>query len=821
MNKNIKEKIFKAFKEIIAPLDGKPALVSAIILTATLTSLDMPNFAIFLLGMVFLLTHSFRRHLQWVIFISMAIGIVVHEGIPSFGTLWGNEKGAREYAGECAEKGVGNRNGKCTKTSNFGCGKIETRLPRPKGTAFIINVSQEKIEGTADGTANSFETVRDVHYKVRLTEKRNIPSLPEPGDSICYEASWYPVTSPSVPGAFDTQGWLKSQNLAAYGKFKHWESHPGDWAFEWNFFKFRQFLQARFAKFLDPAETGLLMGLLAGDRSGIPEVLRSDFQRSGLVHVLAISGFHVVLLAGMLMVFLKATGLPHKIVIIIATALLAVYVPVTGGSPAVRRAVMMFAIPQIGTLFGKPANTLNSLGVALLLIILPEPNVIWNPGFQLSFAATAGIIIGTPHNPTKFLPESFKQNKLWQKIQAFAIDPTYVTLCATLATAPFLIHHFKTLSPFAWFGNIIIVPAISLGMQAGLFAQLSPIDFISGTFCAAARFFLRLASLLTRILSDSAAASMTIGPFSPAVLLALGFLILLLPICRKNYIARKYAFFCVLAASAIFAYNSYHEILHPSWTLTTIDVGQGDSHLVKAPSGRHFLVDAGDNSRQDSGKDIIVPFLHHIGVRELDALIITHPDKDHFGGALSLIKMFPVKEIWASKCSQKERKPDWQQIIREANKRNIPIRNVHRGILWKENFFEIRTIHPVEDICTEANEGSITLRLKGLGHSAVLTGDLTTAGEKTIMKTDIYLKSDVLKLGHHGSKTSSSLPFLTAVAPTYAIIPKKKKNRFRHPHKQVTDRLDSLHIPYINTAKKGTITFTFVPDSVSYTTMWE
>jgi len=522
----------------------------------------------------------------------------------------------------------------------------------------------------------------------------------------------------------------------------------------------------------------------------------------------------------MLMIFLKATGLPHKIVIIIAVTLLAIYVPVTGGSPAVRRAVMMFAIPQIGTLFGKPANTLNSLGVALLLIILPEPSVIWNPGFQLSFAATAGIIIGTPHNPTKLLPDSLKQNKLWQKIQAFAVDPTYVTLCATLATAPFLIHHFKTLSPFAWFGNIIIVPAISLGMQAGLFAQLSPFDFICGTFCAAARFFLQLASLLTRILSDSAAASMTVGPFSPAVLLALGFLILLLPVCYKNYIARKYAFLCILIAAALFAFESYREVLHPSWTLTTIDVGQGDSHLVKTPSGKHFLIDAGDNRKVDSGKDIIVPFLHNTGVNKLEALIITHPDQDHFGGAMTLIKMFPVKEIWASKCSLKERKPDWQKLIREANKRNIPIRHVHRGVLWKENFFEIRTLHPVEDVCTEANEGSVTVRLKGLGHSAVLTGDLTVAGEKEIMKTDIYLKSDILKLGHHGSKTSSSVPFVTAVNPSYAIIPSGRRNKFRHPHKQVLNRLDSLHIPYINTAQKGTITFTFVPDSVSYTTMW-
>jgi len=280
-------------------------------------------------------------------------------------------------------------------------------------------------------------------------------------------------------------------------------------------------------------------------------------------------------------------------------------------------------------------------------------------------------------------------------------------------------------------------------------------------------------------------------------------------------------FLCILTASASFAFEAYQEIRHPSWTLTTIDVGQGDSHLIKAPSGRYFLVDAGDNSRQDSGKDIIVPFLHHIGVSKLDALIITHPDKDHFGGALSLLKMFPIKELWASDCSMKESKPDWQQVLSEARKRNIPIRNIHRGILWKENYFEMRTIHPRNDVCVEANEGSITLRLKGFGHSAVLTGDLTVKGEKEIMKTDAYLKSDVLKLGHHGSKTSSSVPFLNAVSPTYAIIPSGRKNRFRHPHKQVTDRLDSLHIPYINTAKKGTITFTFVPDSISYTTMWE
>ena len=133
----------------------------------------------------------------------------------------------------------------------------------------------------------------------------------------------------------------------------------------------------------------------------------------------------------------------------------------------------------------------------------------------------------------------------------------------------------------------------------------------------------------------------------------------------------------------------------------------------------------------------------------------------------------------------------------------------------------MQTIHPRNDICVEANEGSITLRLKGLGHSAILTGDLTVKGEKEIMKTDAYLKSDVLKLGHHGSKTSSSVPFLNAVNPSYALIPSGKNNRFRHPSKEVVQRLDSLNIPYINTAERGSISITFSEDTTIIQTMLE
>lgn len=774
------------FKKMLAALIGKPALLSAIIVAAVFASLDASNYAFALLLPIIVINHFVKRNVQWIIFISIAIAIISHEIL-------------------LEQEPITQIN-----PANFACGIVESTQQKSSGLAIIVNVKNELNENNIASFAN---------YRVRITEKRSLLEMPSPGDSLCYEASWYPITPPTVEGAFDTKSWLKSQSLSAYGKFLHWTIYSKNWTFERSFCEFRKWISERFSKYLDKAETGLLLGLLAGDRSGIPDALRSDFQRSGLVHVLAISGFHVVLLAGMLMIFLKATGLPHRIVRLLAIALLLLYVPVTGGSPAVRRAVLMFSVPQIGALFERDTNTLNSLGVALLLIMLFEPDVIWNPGFQLSVAATLGILMSNSINPLNKLPDELSKNKLWSSIQHFIFEPTYITLCATLFTAPFLIHHFKTLSPFAWLGNIVVVPAISMGMQAGLFALISPIDFFRENFCYAARFFLRLASLLTRILSDSPQASITVGPFSPPILLICGFVIVTLPLINKNKIVKIFIAISALIFATTFAISGFSKAITPSWSLSTIDVGQGDSHLITTPSGNHILVDAGDNARQDSGKDIIIPYLHSIGVSHLDALIITHADQDHFGGAMSIIKTFPVKELWITDCAMVEPKDNWLQIITEAYGKNIKIRDVAKGFMYKENLFEIKVLHPDTRRCVDVNTQSITFRAKGLGHSVILTGDLTVAGEKDIAKTDVFLKSDVLKLGHHGSKTSSSKDFLNKVSPKLAIISSGRKNRFRHPSKQIIARLDSLKIPYLNTAQKGSIKIEFTSDTLLVNSM--
>lgn len=676
-------------------------------------------------------------------------------------------------------------------------GKTEFVLNRTEGVAVIL-----KVKGIG---------------KVRLSVKE--PPYPAPGDSITFHARWYPVEPPTVPGSFDTQNWLKTQGFVAYGAIQSFQIIKSSWVPEKSFASFRQLLKNHFSKNLPPIETGLLMGLLAGDRSGIPDALQSDFRRVGIIHVLAISGFHVVLLSGMLLLLLKAMRLPHRIARILAILLMLLYVPVAGGSPAVCRAVFMFCTVQSGLLLERKADSLNSLGIALLILTMHSPSVIWDVGFELSAAATGGIIAYGKKNPMTAKSETLKKSKIWMFFESNILSAVWITVVATLSTAPFLIWYFHSLSPVSLFGNIFVVPLVSLGMQAGLFALLLPLPFISPYFCEAAGFLFRLSAFLVDKFSDFAGACITMGPFPIWVLVLLGVIILFLGAFKRDIFARKIILFAILILGGYYLYTQILNKEKPAWKVVVIDVGQGDCIFIKSPSGKNFLVDAGVNTgKRNVTDDKIIPFLRNEGVWKLSALIITHPDADHFGGAEALLGEFPVEKLWIQECSRIEPKQEWQRIIRESFERKIPVMDLKRGMIYSEQMkinpeetlhWEMRVLHPNPLHCKETNSQSITVRVAGIGGSILLTGDLTKEGEKEILETDIPLKTDVIKLGHHGSKTSSSREFLMAVDPKFSIVSSGKHNRFKHPSKQIVLRLDSLKIPMRNTAIEGSIQIDF------------
>lgn len=701
----------------------------------------------------------------------------------------------------CAGLLKGGDGARCTgQLPGSGTGTVEAVIPRPSGMAVIL---------------------RTGGVRVRLTLKQGKP--PEPGDSIRFKAEWYPVNPVTVPGTFDAARWLASQRLAGYGKLTAYAVAESRWIPEKSFSAFRLWLSRRLAAHFGPAETGLLLGLLAGDRSGISDALQGDFRRTGLVHVLSISGFHIVLLAGMLMLFLKATRLPHTAARIVAMALMIIYIPVTGASAPVCRAVFMFLVVQCGFLCERKADALNSLGVALLLLTLYDTDIVWDIGFQLSGAATAGIIVGQGHYPLKNPPEALKESKFWKFADAYLLQPCWTTFIATLATAPFLVHHFQTLSPTSLLGNLAVVPLIALAMEAGLFYLLSPLNFLQIPFAAAGTFLLRLAAFLTRYLADFKGSSLTVGPFDAWVLCLTGAAIVLLPAFRTNVIARRAVIATAVLFGGLFLYMQAEHILRTEWEVTILDAGQGDCILIKSPRQDYFVIDAGVNKgKRDFATNTLIPFLRNEGVQSLRALIITHPDADHFGGAEVLLKTFPVKELWTQECARIEPKPEWQRALAASADHGIPIRDIYRGWSYRErtafpfmnaDLWEMQAFNPDPFRCKETNTSSIVLRIRGAGGSVLLTGDFTIQGEQELLATNIDVQSDILKLGHHGSKTSSSREFLRRVAPELAIASAGKNNRFHHPSKQVVARLDSLRIPLLNTAESGSIRIRFSADS--------
>ena len=764
-----------AFQDFLKPQSQRPALAAFFCSVLFLSTAEFPFYGIaFLPLLIFVLgiLPKFSKRISFCILLGFGLRLLL--------------------VSESASTSIPNKE----KLSPSGSGFVESVLDRSEGVAVILQ-SQEG--------------------KVRLSKKQ--PPFPAPGDSIEYSAKWFPVEPPTVPGGFDTPKWILSQNLAGFGKLEkfrvlHHRSIP-----EEVFSFIRKKIKNYFAKFLPPAETGLLIGLLAGDRSSIPDSLQSGFRRAGIVHVLAISGFHVVLLSGMVLLLLKATRMPHKFARMAAICLMLLYAPIAGGSPAVYRAVFMFTVVQLGQLFQRKADSLNSLGVALLILTGIDPQILWNVGFQLSASATAGIIAYGKRSPFTTQNEALKKNPLWKFLENHVWSAIWITLVATASTAPFLIWSFHSLSPISIVGNIFVVPLVSLGMQAGIFALLIPIPIVASIFCQAAGFLFRLSAFFVGRISAISMASVTVGPFPPWILLLFGILVISVGAWKRNAVARA-TVLCILLTFGMFCIGSeVQSKLKPSWKVAVLDIGQGDCIFVQSPQGNAYLVDVGVNtSKRNVANDKIIPFLQESGIRKLKGIIVTHPDLDHFSGATVLMREFPVENLWVQECSRITEKPEWLAVLNVAKERNIPIQDLRRGMLFLEKShqnlnkltsWEMRILHPDPYHCGETNSESITIRISGVGGSILLTGDLTKEGEREILSTDIPLKTDILKLGHHGSKTSSSREFLEAVAPDVAIASNGRHNKFHHPHKQVVERLDSLKIPLWNTSQKGTVQVDF------------
>ncbi|MFS0780845.1 DNA internalization-related competence protein ComEC/Rec2 [Bacillus sp. 1P06AnD] len=553
---------------------------------------------------------------------------------------------------------------------------------------------------------------------------------------------------------------------------------------------------------------GFVAALLFGESGWIDEETYSAYKRLSLVHILAISGLHVTLVSAALFYLGIRLGAARETVQIVLIVVMPIYAILAGGAPSVVRACLMVMLFLSLSIIRKRISSLTVLCTVFLLFAIIHPFSMYQAGFQLSFFITFSLLMSW-----KIIGYAQFKNK--------AVQSLLVTCICQLASLPIILYHFQNIALWGFIWNVLYIPLYTF--------FLLPLSFVSFLFSVVGFPFAGNIIALTDYsfhYSNSVALWMKDAPLIQLSFAKPGILCICLLLALFIYffyawekrlyrLVRKVGIF-ILALHLLLYFSVY---LSPYGEVTLIDVGQGDSILMKRPFGKGiYLVDAGGilsfsqeewmkkRKAFDPGKEIVVPFLLSKGIRSLDAFILTHDDADHIGGALAVLENIQVKELIIPEAllQQFQTTAVWNVAV----KRRIPIKAVKSGYGWRKGGDVFRIVHPSQ-YEGDSNETSIVLWAKIGGISWLMTGDLGMEGEAKLLRSYPQLKADVLKIGHHGSKTSTSPLLLDTLMPKIACVSVGKNNRYHHPHASVLNELDKRKIPLLRTDQQGAITYSF------------
>lgn len=555
-------------------------------------------------------------------------------------------------------------------------------------------------------------------------------------------------------------------------------------------------LLSALAQRLPGSEYALAAGLVFGETGNLPASVMDYFADTGTIHILSVSGLHV----GFVMAMALALCAPFKnprLSFLITVPLLFFYALLTGAAPPVVRSAIMGTLYLLGNMLDRESDGLNTLALAALCILLFTPWAVLDIGFILSFSAMAGLILFTP-------PLSKKLSFLPDKLSAIAAG----SVAAQLATWPFSLQYFQRLALWAPLANLVIVPvagvATLMGLIGAAFSLLVPA--LGSLLLTVSRLPLALLLGSARLFSSFPGASLWL-PHPTGFSLVCYALLLLCTFGTGLSLRPKHRRLLAGTMAAVLIFSFYIPRQPAHLLLTFLDVGEGDSLLIRTPEGHAILIDGGGapaGSNFDIGERVLLPALGELGVRRLSAVVITHPHGDHYGGLFAVGRRIPVGEVWVGPGTGDQ---GYQDLLRLFAERRIPIRKATAGkelVLGKGVRCTVLfpPPHHPED---NPNNQSLVLRVTYGKTSFLLTGDLETEGENFLLRDRPLLRADVLKIGHHGSATSTGWPFLRAVSPKIAIL-SVGRNNFGHPSAEVLARLKEQGVVLLRTDEKGAIT---------------
>ena len=609
-----------------------------------------------------------------------------------------------------------------------------------------------------------------------------------------------------------------------------------------------------------PAEqAAILDAMLIGDASSIGRETRTDFQRSGTYHILVVSGFNVVILAFVTFWVLHKLPISDVVVSIVTVLLSLGYTYLTGAGPPVVRATAMLAIYLITRLLYRDRAALNAVCTTALLLLVYDPESLFDPSFQLTFLsvlAIAGIVLpiveitsGPYHRALAQLSSVGYDNSLEPRLAQFRLDlrllvsrlgrllgrrlayravgslaalglgfyeTILVSTIIQLALALPMAWYFHRATLTALLTNVVVVPVTALMLPIAIAALLCtsishvlaiPFQVVTGTLLdfvdATVRYFGKMRASDLRI--------PTPGP-EIALIATAGVAVAIFSFRQKHRVVR-FAGVTALVVTSLMVFT-VHSRVQASAPLTlqvvSIDVGQGDSFLIVTPEGKSLLLDSGgilngDHANFDIGEDVVSPFLWNYGISRLDAVAVSHTHVDHAGGMVAVIHNFKPRELWIPPGAEvHERKRLLEAASIEGT--TLRVKTAPEYFEWGGASFQILGPPPDVSFGPKVNDNNaLVLRISFQGRSALFCGDIGKTGEQRVIPQNPH--ADLLKIAHHGSANATSAEFLQAVHPTYAIISVGRRNVFGHPRPQTLQKLAAAHVQTYRTDLFGATRF--------------
>ncbi len=627
------------------------------------------------------------------------------------------------------------------------------------------------------------------------------------GNRVVYDCMLSRPRNERNPYEFDYEKYLNDRGVTALAtaySIESLEIENTDYnKLKNSIFEIRKYIDERITLVHNKTTQGMLRGLILADRSGIDYQTNSDFMNAGVVHVLSVSGLHVGYIVIIFLFLFNRFNLYWRVSLTVVG--LIIYMIITGSEAPVFRSTVMASVILITPFFGRESNSYNTLSLAALIILLIDPKELFNPSFQLSFSAILSLIILYP-----VLSQFIKAKNFKSKVANYLLLFFGSTLIAQIGTLPFTLVYFGKISVTSLFANLFVIPIsgviVGLGIVAVVFSTFS--FWLAEVFAICNELLTYLMLYLVQVFGNPSYSFINITQFSlyDSILFYLTFGLIFSQWTRFNRIFTKSLF--VSLSFAVFivliSFDNSESLSNNKLSVLAIDVGQGDSFLIKFPNGQTALVDAGEATPKfDNGKRVIIPLLNKLGIKKIDYLFISHIDSDHYMGSLSLIREGRIGQIYKPRLdSAKSNDLNFEKILQ---RNRIPVNYYSQRAIKIGNSKVYLLNNSDGTISSESsNDASGVMKIVYGNNSILFTGDAGVKVEKNyISKYGLFLRSDVLKIAHHGSRTSSSIKFLESVAPRYALISAGVKNKFRHPSKEILARLKQLNVKILRTDSTG------------------